>query len=134
MPATDAELTSTERCQEIVTVPGTGILRQKPVIPDNNNKQEALLLDAGNVAKLCGLGKSTWYRLDALGRIPAPIILCRRRLWSRAELEAWVLAGCPTRVEWEKLKKSAGNDLLYGKSNGCMYTRSNMLHQSKNRR
>ena len=95
---------------------------------------QALLLDAVKAAALCSLAKATWYRLDALGRIPAPITLCRRKLWSRAELDAWVLAGCPTRAKWEKLKKNVGIDLLSGNSHECMYIRNNRLRKNKGRK
>ena len=92
---------------------------------------QALLLDAAQAAALCSLSKATWHRLDALGRIPAPITLCRRKLWSRAELNAWVLAGCPIRPKWEKLKKNMDIDLLYGRFHEGMYMQSNRLHGRK---
>ena len=96
--------------------------------------EQALLLDAVQAAALCSLAKATWYRLDAIGRIPAPITLCRRKLWSRADLEDWVLAGCPARPEWEKLKKKVGIDLLSGKSHECIHIRNNRLRQIKGRK
>lgn len=52
-------------------------------------------------ARFCGLGASTWDRLAAAGRTPAPIRLGGSVGWSRRELVHWIDRGCPPRAEWE---------------------------------
>ena len=64
----------------------------------------ALMVDAATAAKLCGLGRTTWYQHHAAGRVPMPIRLGGRVLWRRDELVAWVAAGCPARHQWHAMK------------------------------
>lgn len=52
-------------------------------------------------ARFCGVGASTWDRLTAAGRTPAPIRLGGSVGWSRRELARWIDHGCPPRAEWE---------------------------------
>lgn len=61
-----------------------------------------LLLDATAAAALCGLSRSTFLRCDATGRLgPSRIRLAGRLVrWRRADLEQWVRAGCPCRVQF----------------------------------
>ena len=60
-----------------------------------------LLVDATGAARLCGISRSTFLRLDARGQIgPMSVRLGRRRLWSREALGAWIGAGCPPRCAW----------------------------------
>jgi hypothetical protein len=45
---------------------------------------------------LCGLGRSTWYRLLALGRAPVGIRVTRKkRIWPVTELQRWLDNGGP---------------------------------------
>lgn len=52
-------------------------------------------------AEFCGVGTSTWDRLAAAGKTPAPIRLGGSVGWSRRELALWIDHGCPPRTEWE---------------------------------
>ena len=62
----------------------------------------ALLIDAVEFSQLLGIGRSTFFALVSCGRIgPEPIRLGKRRLYQRAEVEAWVAAKCPPRRLWE---------------------------------
>ena len=61
----------------------------------------SLLLDAGDAAKIVGVGRTLWYQLNSEAKIPAPIQLSKRVLWRRSELLKWADAGCPIRAEWE---------------------------------
>ena len=56
------------------------------------------------VAELLGVGYSTVGRLARRGLLPAAVRLggVGRPLWRRAELLAWVAAGCPDRRTWEQ--------------------------------
>lgn len=64
--------------------------KPQPIVP-------AELLDVRAVAALLG-GCSTRhvYRLADAGRMPRPVKLGSLVRWRRAELEAWINAGCPT--------------------------------------
>jgi predicted DNA-binding transcriptional regulator AlpA len=46
-------------------------------------------------------------RDDAAGRLPRAVRIGRRKLWRRAEIDAWLLAGCPPRSEWEAIQAAA---------------------------
>lgn len=64
---------------------------------------QPLLCDVDEVAFLLNISRATAWKLDSTGRIPRPIRLGRRTLWSRSELDAWVAAGAPLRDRWESL-------------------------------
>lgn len=64
---------------------------------------EPLLVDAIKAATLCGISERTWRKLDRTVRVPRPIAVGRRRLWSVQDLRAWVAAGCPSRERWEAI-------------------------------
>lgn len=66
---------------------------------------EPLLVGAKTAAPLCGVGVATWWRWLALDRIPNPVRVGGKTLWRRAELVAWVEAGCPCRRIWEASQK-----------------------------
>jgi len=55
-------------------------------------------------ARLADVGRSTWWRLHAAAKTPAAVKLGRNVRWNRAEIEAWVAAGCPDRRTWEAIK------------------------------
>lgn len=63
-----------------------------------------LAVDARDAAALFGLGRSTWLKLQAAGRIPRPRRLGRRVLWDTAELRAWWEAGAPAREAWDAMR------------------------------
>lgn len=69
-----------------------------------NDDPLPILLDARQAAKLCGLGRSTWFRLSSAGQTPQPVRLGSRVLWSRDELTEWARAGCPNRQRWQEAK------------------------------
>ncbi len=69
------------------------------------SKPLGLLIDVREAAELLGIGTRTVWRLHSGGRIPAPIRLGGAVRWRRAELLAFVEAGCPTREKWELRKR-----------------------------
>ncbi|MDY3558624.1 AlpA family phage regulatory protein [Gemmata sp. JC673] len=72
--------------------------------PDRPRPRRRLLpglLRRERAARYCGVGESTWDRLTAAGRTPAPIRLGGSVGWARRELDRWIEHGCPPRAEWE---------------------------------
>jgi predicted DNA-binding transcriptional regulator AlpA len=65
---------------------------------------EPLLLSDREAARLCRVGRSTWHRLRAAGKVPPPIHLGRSCRWRRAELEDWIGAGCPEARMWAAMR------------------------------
>jgi excisionase family DNA binding protein len=65
-----------------------------------------VLLKHGEVANLLGISEQHLSRLNAAGRIPAPLKLGKSTRWSRKELEEWITAGGPPKAEWEQLKEN----------------------------
>ena len=59
-----------------------------------------LLLDAAAVGQALGVSVRTIRRLDLQGRLPRPVRIGRAVRWRRTELVAWVIRGCPPRLEW----------------------------------
>lgn len=77
----------------------TEIATKAFVVPVRN-KAEAALLDAHAAAAMCGIARTLWLALHNSGRIPLPVRLGRRVLWRKAELSAWIEAGCPPQSAW----------------------------------
>jgi predicted DNA-binding transcriptional regulator AlpA len=65
---------------------------------------EPLLCRASEAARLCGVSRSHWLLLHSSGRVPLPLKLGNRTLWSREELAAWIRCGAPSRERWEAIK------------------------------
>jgi predicted DNA-binding transcriptional regulator AlpA len=61
-------------------------------------------VDARTAARVHGVGARSWARWSVSGRVPRPVRLGRRVLWSVAELEDWARAGCPARERWEAIR------------------------------
>lgn len=62
--------------------------------------RESLAVPAIDAARLCGVSRATWFRLNSAGRIPAPVRIGSVPRWRVEELRAWLEAGCPTRERW----------------------------------
>jgi excisionase family DNA binding protein len=68
--------------------------------------QPALL----TIPQVCGylnIARPTFYKLNATGAfglLPVKLGMCRKVLYSRAELDAYVRAGCPHRKVWQTKK------------------------------
>lgn len=56
----------------------------------------AALLDVGEVARMLRCSTRHVYRMADAGRMPHPLKLGTLVRWRRAELVAWLDAGCPT--------------------------------------
>ena len=64
----------------------------------------ALTANAKQVAVMLGVSVRQVWRLHTTGRLPKAVRLGNCVRWRRAEIEAFVEAGCPTREKWECLK------------------------------
>ncbi|MBI2433923.1 MAG: helix-turn-helix domain-containing protein [Candidatus Hydrogenedentes bacterium] len=53
------------------------------------------LIDVEAVARMLSCSKRHIYRLRDAGRMPQPVHLGGCRRFRRAEIEAWIEAGCP---------------------------------------
>lgn len=68
-----------------------------------------LMLNAAGSARLIGVSKATWARMDSAGKVPDPVRLssgCVR--WRVADLTDWINAGCPPRAEWYPTNEQGG--------------------------
>lgn len=64
-----------------------------------------LLVGAAEAAKAIGVSRTKFFELHSAARIPRPIRLGRRcPRWSIDELRAWIAAGAPDRMTWERSK------------------------------
>jgi len=73
------------------------------------NTMESLLVDSTEASRLCGISRTMWWSLHSAGRVPMPVRLGRRTLWSVEELRGWIAAGCPPRERW--LAEDAGKQV-----------------------
>lgn len=62
---------------------------------------ELLTLPAPAIARMLGISTRHLRALDSSGRVPRPIRLGSRVLWSADEIRRWVEAGSPARDRWE---------------------------------
>jgi excisionase family DNA binding protein len=80
---------------------------------NNNQSPEPLriqpaLLTIPQVCAYLNIARPTFYKINATGAfglLPIKLGTCRKVLYSRAELDAYVRAGCPHRKLWQIHKK-----------------------------
>jgi predicted DNA-binding transcriptional regulator AlpA len=64
------------------------------------NDQPLLITDV-QAAALAGIARSTWHVLRSAGKIGPPAIRLGRAVrYRRADVEAWITAGCPDSQTW----------------------------------
>ena len=64
------------------------------------------LLTLEQTCQLVNVARPTLYKLSATGALgPLPVKLCRKVLYSKSEIQAWIQAGCPHRKIWQTMKK-----------------------------
>jgi predicted DNA-binding transcriptional regulator AlpA len=66
-----------------------------------------LAADAAALAPRLSVSLRTVRTWDAAGKLPKGIKIGGRKLWRVSEIDAWLAAGCPERVEWEARKAAA---------------------------
>jgi predicted DNA-binding transcriptional regulator AlpA len=62
------------------------------------------MTDARGVGRMLHIGYRTARGYDASGKLPKPIRLGGKVLWSIDELRNWIKAGCPDRATWERVR------------------------------
>ncbi len=62
---------------------------------------------ANDLSVILGTSLRTIRTMDASGKLPKGLKLGRLRKWSRSDIEAWLQAGCPDRMTWERRRKRA---------------------------
>ncbi len=70
--------------------------------------EQSLLMPDTAAAALAGVSRSHWHKLRAAGKVPPSVRLGRKVLWKRAEIAAWIDAGCPDSRMWAAMQESAG--------------------------
>jgi len=71
-------------------------------------KIEPALWGIPQVIQYLNICRAEFYRWDATGKFaPLPLGLCRKRLYLRAEVEAWLQAGCVHRKIWQTQKRKS---------------------------
>lgn len=71
-------------------------------------KIEPALLTIPQVCEYLNIARPTFYKINATGAfglLPVKLGTCRKVLYSRLELDAYVRAGCPGRKQWQIMKK-----------------------------
>jgi excisionase family DNA binding protein len=66
-----------------------------------------VLLTVADLAKLLNTSQRSIYRFHASGKLPRPLRLGQQPRWVRAEIEAWIAAGMPSRAHWNKVREAA---------------------------
>ena len=67
-----------------------------------------VLLTISQVCAYLNIARATFYKINATGAfglLPIKLGTCRKVLYSRIELDAYVRAGCPHRKIWQIQKK-----------------------------
>ena len=77
---------------------------------DESPKIEPALLTIPQVCSYLNIGRATFYKINATGAfglLPVKLPTCKKVLYSRAELEAFLRAGCPHRKLWQTMRRTA---------------------------
>jgi hypothetical protein len=68
----------------------------------------SVLLSPGDLGAMLRRSPRALRTDDRRGVIPRPVRVGGSKRWRRAEIEAWVEAGCPSREEWDRMCQQAG--------------------------
>jgi predicted DNA-binding transcriptional regulator AlpA len=89
----------------VETAPGPTLLPIRPEAAQPGQR----LITGKEARQLVRLSSATWSRYQSAGKLPAPAARLSKRkvLYSEAEMQAWMAAGCPPREVWERMKPEA---------------------------
>ncbi len=71
---------------------------------------EPALLTIPQVCSYLNIKRATFYKINATGAfglLPVKLGTCRKVLYSRAELDAYVKSGCPNRRQWQAMRANS---------------------------
>lgn len=74
----------------------------------SHEKIAPALLTIPQVCAYLNIARATFYKINATGAfglLPIKLGTCRKILYSRIELDAYVRVGCPHRRQWQIQKK-----------------------------
>lgn len=77
---------------------------EHPARKRRRRKLPPLMAGAHGVAQMLDCGLRTVRAMDAAGKLPKPIRLGGKVLWSIDELRNWIRAACPCRSDWERIR------------------------------
>jgi predicted DNA-binding transcriptional regulator AlpA len=61
----------------------------------------SLLISFEDTADLLGISRALLYQMHSSGILgPVPFAIGRRKLFRRDQIEAWVMANMPSRIQW----------------------------------
>ena len=66
------------------------------------NEQEGLLMSVPATAKLIGIDKSKLLTMSEHNLAPKPLIVGKRLMYRRSDIQVWILKGCPTFADCKK--------------------------------
>ncbi len=84
---------------------GGAVVRE--TLPNTVDPSQVLVNLQRTAYVLGGVSKKHVLNQDQQGKLPAPVLFRRRKLWVLSELYEWAKAGCPTRERWEQMKNAA---------------------------
>ena len=82
--------------------------RGQAMIDTVPQKIEPALLTIPQVCAYLNIARATFYKINATGAfglLPVKLGMCRKVLYSRIELDAYVRAGCPHRKIWQSQRR-----------------------------
>ena len=72
---------------------------------ENTPSDASLLIKDVEVCRFAGIGRATFHRLRAAGKIgPQPVRLGRAVRYRRDEVLRWIAAGCPDSASWRAME------------------------------
>ncbi len=71
-----------------------------------NDNPRCQLWDAKTFGQRLSLSKRQIFRLNACGKIPAPLKIGGAVRWEASIIEDWLAAGAPDRKSWEAIKQA----------------------------
>jgi len=70
-------------------------------------EDSGMLIDPQTFARLLGISRAMFYRLQAEQALPAPIQLGRLKKWRLSEILEWVEADCPAQSVWVHMRQAS---------------------------
>jgi predicted DNA-binding transcriptional regulator AlpA len=66
---------------------------------------DSVCIDVEDLSTLLKKSRATLHRYRAQGKLPKPLGLGKGLRWRLSEIQAWIEAGCPDQVTWERTKR-----------------------------